>query len=226
MMTLIVKICGLSTAETLDVAIEAGADAVGFVFFPPSPRHLSYETARLLAGRVKGRAEKVALSVDADDAILAAVVEALRPDALQLHGKESPARLAAIKQRFGLPVMKAIPVEARGDLAAVADYAGVADRLLFDARAPREATRPGGLGKSFDWRLLENLDPGVPFMLSGGLDAGNVAEALRVTRARGVDVSSGVERAPGEKDPDKIRAFVRAARAAEAELAGNIMSSA
>ena len=225
-MTLAVKICGLSTGETLDVALEEGANAVGFVFFPPSPRHISYEVARKLAARVKGRAEKVALSVDADDALLAAVVEALRPDALQLHGKESPARVAAIRQRFGLPVMKAIPVEVRGDLAAVADYAGVADRLLFDARAPREATRPGGLGKSFDWRLLENLDPGIPFMLSGGLDAGNVAEALRITRARSVDVSTGVERAPGEKDPDKIRAFVGAARAAEAELAGNIMSSA
>jgi phosphoribosylanthranilate isomerase len=223
---LLVKICGLSTAETLDVALEAGAEAVGFVFFPPSPRHLGYEAARKLGARVKGRAEKVALTVDADDATFAAIVETLHPDALQLHGKETPARVAAIKQRFGLPVMKAIPVETRGDLAVVADYAGVADRLLFDARAPREATRPGGLGKSFDWHLLENLDPGVPFMLSGGLDAGNVAEALRVTRARGVDVSSGVERAPGEKDPDKIRAFVRAARAAEAEFVGNIMSSA
>jgi phosphoribosylanthranilate isomerase len=225
-MGLLVKICGLSTAETLDVALAAGADAVGFVFFPPSPRHIAYQAARKLGARVKGRAEKVALSVDADDALLDAVVEVLRPDALQLHGKETPARLAAIKRRFGLPVMKAIPVETRGDLAAVADYVGVADRLLFDARAPREATRPGGLGKSFDWRLLENLDPGIPFMLSGGLDAGNVAEALRITRARSVDVSSGVERAPGEKDPDKIRAFVRAARAAEAELAGNTMSSA
>ena len=225
-MTLLVKICGLSTAETLDVALEAGADAVGFVFFPPSPRHLGYEAARALGARVKGRAEKVALSVDADDAMLAAAVEALRPDALQLHGNETPARVAAIKQRFGLPVMKAIAVEARGDLAAIAGYVGVADRLLFDARAPREATRPGGLGKAFDWRLLENLDPGIPFMLSGGLDAGNVAEALRITRARSVDVSSGVERSPGEKDPDKIRAFVRAARAAEAELAGKIMSSA
>jgi phosphoribosylanthranilate isomerase len=226
MSDLLVKICGLSTAETLDVALDAGADAVGFVFFPPSPRHLTYEAARAVGARVKGRAEKVALSVDADDATLAAVVEALRPDALQLHGKETPARVAAIKQRFGLPVMKAIPVETRGDLAAIADYVGVADRLLFDARAPREATRPGGLGKAFDWRLLENLDPGIPFMLSGGLDAGNVAEALRITRARSVDVSSGVERAPGEKDPDKIRAFVRAARAAEVELAGKIMSSA
>jgi len=226
MSDVLVKICGLSTATTLDVALEAGADAVGFVFFPPSPRHLGYDAARTLGARVKGRAEKVGLSVDADDAMLAAAVAALRPDVLQLHGKETPARVAAIRQRFGLPVMKAIAVEARGDLAAVADYASVADRLLFDARAPREATRPGGLGRAFDWRLLENLDPGIPFMLSGGLDAGNVAEALRITRARGIDVSSGVERAPGEKDPDKIRAFVRATRAAEAELAGNIMSSA
>ncbi len=121
--------------------------------------------------------------------------------------------------------MKAIPVEAKGDLALVADYVAIADRLLFDARAPREATRPGGLGKSFEWRLLENLDPGVPFMLSGGLDAGNVGEALRITRAPGVDVSSGVERAPGDKDPDKIRAFVRAAREAAAQLAANPVAS-
>jgi phosphoribosylanthranilate isomerase len=226
MSSLFVKICGLSTAETLDVALEEGADAVGFVFFPPSPRHLGYDAARSLAARVKGRAEKVALTVDANDATFAAIIAALHPDALQLHGKEPPARVAALKQRFGLPVMKAIPVEARADLAAIAPYVGTVDRLLFDARAPREATRPGGLGKSFDWRLLEHLDPGVPFMLSGGLDAGNVAEALRITRAPAVDVSSGVERAPGEKDPDKIRAFVRAARAAEAELAGSIMSSA
>ncbi|HXW24385.1 MAG TPA: phosphoribosylanthranilate isomerase [Xanthobacteraceae bacterium] len=218
-MSLLVKICGLSTAETLDVALEAGADLVGFVFFPASPRHLAYDAARALAARVKGGVGKVALTVDADDALLAAVVDALAPDMLQLHGKELPARVAAIRKRFGLPVMKAIAVETRADLAAVKVYAGVADRLLFDARAPREATRPGGLGKPFDWRLLENLDPGVPFMLSGGLDAANVAEALRVTRAPAVDVSSSVERAPGEKDADKIRAFVRAARAAEAELA-------
>ena len=218
-MSLLVKICGLSTAETLDVALEAGADLVGFVFFPASPRHLAYDAARALAARVKGGVGKVALTVDADDALLAAVVDALAPDMLQLHGKELPARVAAIRKRFGLPVMKAIAVETRADLAAVKVYAGVADRLLFDARAPREATRPGGLGKPFDWRLLENLDPGVPFMLSGGLDAANVAEALRVTRAPAVDVSSSVERAPGEKDADKIRAFVRAARAAEAALA-------
>ena len=150
----------------------------------------------------------------------------MQPDLLQLHGKETPARVAALKRRFGLPVMKAIPVEGKSDLTLIANYVAIADRLLFDARAPREATRPGGLGKSFDWRLLENLDPGMPFMLSGGLDAANVAEALRITGAGGVDVSSGVERAPGDKDPDKIRAFVRAAREAAARLAVKVASPA
>jgi phosphoribosylanthranilate isomerase len=134
---------------------------------------------------------------------------------LQLHGKESPEQVRVLKKKFDLPVMKAIPVETADDLSAVAAYGKVADRLLFDARAPREATRPGGLGKAFDWTLLQNLQPGIPYMLSGGLDADNVADALRITRAPGVDVSSGVESAPGEKDPDKIRAFVRAARAAD-----------
>jgi phosphoribosylanthranilate isomerase len=209
-----IKICGLSTPEALDVALDSGADLVGFVFFPPSPRHLGFDAARALAKRVGGRARKVALSVDADDAWLAASIEALDPDLLQLHGKEPPSRVAAIRKKFGLPVMKAIAVEEKADLAAIAAYASVVDRLIFDARAPRAATRPGGLGKSFDWRLLENLDLQTPFMLSGGLDAGNVAEALRITRAPGVDVSSGVEHAPGEKDVDKIRAFVRAARPA------------
>ena len=130
-----------------------------------------------------------------------------------------------LHSRFGLPMMKALPIETRADLSSLRLYANVADRLLFDARAPREATRPGGLGKSFDWRLLEAVDPGVPFMLSGGLDVGNVAEALRMTRAPGVDVSSGVERAPGEKDPDKIRAFVRAARQAAEQLADKPIAS-
>jgi phosphoribosylanthranilate isomerase len=224
-MSLIVKICGLSTPEALDVALEEGADMVGFVFFPPSPRHLAFDAARLLGQRVRGRAQKVALTVDADDAFFDAIVESLRPDLLQLHGTETPARVSSLRRRFGLPVMKAIPVEGKGDLALVADYIAIADRLLFDARAPREATRPGGLGKSFEWRLLENLDPGVPFMLSGGLDAGNVGEALRITRAPAVDVSSGVERAPGDKHPDKIRAFVRAARDAAARLAANPVAS-
>jgi phosphoribosylanthranilate isomerase len=211
-MTPLIKICGLATAEALDVALDAGADFVGFVFFPPSPRHLGFEAARALGSRVRGRAQKVALSVDADDTWLAASIEALKPDLLQLHGNEPPARVAAIRNSFGLPVMKVIAVQEQADLAAIAAYAGVADRLIFDARAPRAATRPGGLGKSFDWRLLENLDTSLPFMLSGGLDASNVAEALRITGARGLDVSSGVESAPGVKDAEKIRAFVRAAR--------------
>jgi phosphoribosylanthranilate isomerase len=213
-MSLLIKICGLSTPETLDVALESGADLVGFVFFPASPRNVSLAQARLLGARVKGRAGKVALSVDADDALLDAAAEALKPDMLQLHGKEPPARVSEVRRRHGVPVMKAIAVETRDDLAAVSAYAAVADRLMFDARAPREATRPGGLGKPFDWRLLQDLDLAVAFMLSGGLDAGNVAEAVRLTRAGGVDVSSGIERAPGEKDPDKIRAFIRAAHEA------------
>ena len=214
-MSLIVKICGLSTRETLDVALDSGADMAGFVFFPPSPRHLSLDAARNLGQAVKGRAVKVALTVDADDATLAGIVEALQPDLLQLHGRETAARLRDIKQKFGLPVMKAIAVETSADLAALPNYTDVADRILFDARAPREATRPGGLGAVFDWHVLENLDPKLPFMVSGGLHADNVAEAVRVTRAGGVDVSSGVERAPGIKDPEMIRAFIRAARATE-----------
>ena len=211
-MSLIVKICGLSTRETLDVALQAGADMVGFVFFPPSPRHISLETARDLGKQAKGRAVKVALTVDADDATLANIVEALQPDILQVHGKETVARLRDIRQSFGLPVMKAMAVETATDLAPLPGYAAVADRILFDARAPKDATRPGGLGAVFDWHVLENLDLKLPFMVSGGLHAGNVAEAVRVTRAGGVDVSSGVERTPGIKDPEMIRNFIRAAR--------------
>ncbi len=214
-MSLIVKICGLSTRETLDVALDAGADMVGFVFFPPSPRHLSLEMARDLGKAAKRRASKVALTVDADDLTLANIVEALQPDLLQLHGRETIARLRDIKQKFGLPVMKAIAVETSADLATLPGYAEIADRILFDARAPKEATRPGGLGAVFDWRVLEKLDLKLPFMVSGGLNAGNIAEAVHVTRAGGVDISSGVERSPGVKDPDMIRAFIRAARATE-----------
>jgi phosphoribosylanthranilate isomerase len=213
-MSLLVKICGLKTPDALDAALDAGADMVGFVFFAPSPRHLGYEAARLLGERVKGRAAKVALSVDATDAELGNVVDALKPDMLQLHGRETPERVAVLRSRFGLPVMKALPVEQRSDLLPIREYAHVADRILFDACAPQDATRPGGLGKAFDWRLLENLDVAVPFMLSGGLDARNVAEALAITRAPSVDVSSGVEKRLGEKDIAKIRAFVRAARSA------------
>ena len=211
-MSVLIKICGLKTPEALDVALEAGADLVGFVFFAPSPRHVGTEAARALGARVRGRAQKVALSVDAGDDELAASIEALEPDLLQLHGKETPERVVMVRARFGLPVMKALPIAERSDLAAIRHYDAVADCLIFDARAELDATRPGGLGKRFDWRLLEKLQTRVPFMLSGGLDALNVVEALRITAAPGVDVSSGVERAPGEKDPDKIRAFIAAAR--------------
>ena len=214
-MSLIVKICGLSTRETLGVALDSGADMVGFVFFPPSPRHLGFEAARDLGQRVERRATKVALSVDADDATLGGIVEALQPELLQLHGHETPARLTEIKRKFGLPVMKAIAVETAADLAILSEYRDVADRILFDARPPRDATRPGGLGAVFDWHVLENLDLALPFMVSGGLHAGNVADAVRVTRAGGVDVSSGVESAPGIKDPEMIRAFIGAARATQ-----------
>jgi phosphoribosylanthranilate isomerase len=214
-MSLLVKICGLSTRETLDAALAAGADMVGFVFFPPSPRHLGLETARELGRQAKGRALKVALTVDADDATIENIIETLRPDLLQLHGHESVARVRDLKSRFGLPVMKALPVATVADLSPLSGYAAVCDRILFDARAPKDATRPGGLGATFDWHVLENLDLRLPFMVSGGLSADNVAEAVRVTRAGGVDVSSGVERVPGVKDCDMIRDFVRAARATE-----------
>jgi phosphoribosylanthranilate isomerase len=223
-MSVLVKICGLSTPETLEAALAhdagtAGADMVGFVFFPPSPRHLGLGAARELGRQVRGRAIKVALLVDPDDAQIANAVEALQPQILQLHGRESVARLRDIKQSFGLPVMKAVPVETRADLQPLPGYTAVADRILFDARAPKDATRPGGLGSPFDWRLLQGLALQVPFMVSGGLDAGNVAEALRVTGAGGVDVSSGVESTPGVKDIAKIRAFIRAARDTDAPAA-------
>jgi phosphoribosylanthranilate isomerase len=214
-MSLLVKICGLSTRETLAAALDAGADMVGFVFFPPSPRHLSLEVARDLGAQVKRRALKVALTVDADDATLDNIMDALAPEVLQLHGKESVARLRDIKQRFGRPVMKALPIETASDLTALPGYAAVADRILFDARPPKDATRPGGLGAPFDWRLLENLDLKLPYMVSGGLHVGNVAEALRLTRAGGADVSSGVEVSPGVKDPQMIEAFIRACRATQ-----------
>ena len=214
-MSLLIKICGLSTPETLDAALGAGADMVGFMFFPPSPRHLATAAASELGRRAQGRAAKVAVTVDADDATLDAIVGALKPDILQLHGKETPARLGDIRRRFGLEVMKVIAVETGADLASIAAYADVADRILFDARAPKGATRPGGLGAVFDWHLLQDLDLKLPFMVSGGLTADNVAEAVRITRAGGVDVSSGVERAPGVKDVKMIEDFIRAARAVE-----------
>lgn len=209
----IVKICGLSSAATLDAALEAGADMVGFVFFEPSPRNLSLDEARALGRQVSGRAQKVALTVDADDAQLEAIVGALAPDILQLHGKETPARVDAIRTRFGLPVMKAIGIGSRADLDDAEAYAGVAGTLLFDAKPAPEAVLPGGNGQAFDWSILRGFAADRPWMLSGGLDAANVGAALSATGARGVDVSSGVESAPGVKDIARIAAFISAVRA-------------
>ncbi len=208
----LIKICGLSTPASLDAALDAGADMVGFVFFPPSPRNISYDIARELGARVQGRAQKVSLTVDADDATFVALVAALRPDILQLHGSETPERIARLRERFGLPVMKAIGVSTAADLAALALYEPVADRILFDARPPADSTRPGGNGIAFDWDLLAGVKVGKPWMLSGGLDADNVAQALEITSAPGVDVSSGVESSRGVKDLHKIREFVASAR--------------
>jgi phosphoribosylanthranilate isomerase len=210
----VVKICGLSTALTLDAALEADADMVGFVFFSKSPRHIDWATARTLGRQVQGRAKIVALSVDADDDTLKRIVEALSPDLLQLHGSETPARVTEIGELFVRPTMKAIGVATREDLAAAKAYEGVADILLIDAKPPKDAVLPGGNGRPFDWRLTQDFHAPVPWLLSGGLDPENVAAAIALSGARGVDVSSGVESAPGVKDPAKIRAFVAAARRA------------
>ena len=207
----IVKICGLSSPETLLAAIEAGADMAGFVFFEKSPRHIDLETARTL-GRIAGdRISKVALTVDADDGALEEIINALAPDYLQLHGKETPARVGEVKTRFGLPVIKAAGVATAGDVKAARAYEGVADVILFDAKPAPNAAVPGGAGVAFDWNLLRGVTA-KDWMLSGGLDPENVAEAMRVSGARAVDVSSGVERERGVKDAEKIKAFVKAAR--------------
>jgi phosphoribosylanthranilate isomerase len=210
----VVKICGLSTALTLDAALEADVDMVGFVFFSKSPRHIDWATARTLGRQVQGRAKIVALSVDADDDTLKRIVEALSPDLLQLHGSEPPARVTEIGELFVRPTMKAIGVATREDLAAAKAYEGVADILLIDAKPPKDAVLPGGNGRPFDWRLTQDFHAPVPWLLSGGLGPENVAAAIALSGARGVDVSSGVESAPGVKDPAKIRAFVAAARRA------------
>lgn len=219
-MTPLVKICGLSTPATLDAALAAGADMVGFVFFPKSARSIGLERARSLGEQVRGRARIVALTVDAADSLLADVIEALDPEILQLHGKESPERVAGIGARFGRLTMKAVGVAAPDDLAVAAAYEDAADFLLIDAKPPKGAVVPGGNGLPFDWRLARDFAPRRPWLLSGGLRPDNVAEAIRATGARGVDVSSGVETAPGVKDELKIAAFVAAARAAFRAPAG------
>ncbi|MDF2994785.1 MAG: phosphoribosylanthranilate isomerase [Xanthobacteraceae bacterium] len=216
-----IKICGLKTFDALDAALGAGAGMVGVVFFPKSPRNLDIAAAAALAERARGKAGIAALSVDADDALLDAIATQVKPDVLQLHGEESPERVAQIRARFGIAVMKAIGIAGAADIARVPHYARVADRLLLDAKAPPDAAHPGGNGLVFDWNLIANskasLDLAKPFMLSGGLTPENVGEAVRLTRARAVDVSSGVESAPGVKDPARIVAFIQAARAAAVE---------
>jgi phosphoribosylanthranilate isomerase len=204
------KICGLSTPETLDAALLAGADMVGFVFFAKSPRHISFATARALADHMSGRALRVALTVDADDATLTDVIANLRPQLLQLHGNEPPERVAELRERFGLPIMKAIGIARPDDLSQVAAFEPVADWLLLDAK-PDPAALPGGNGETFDWSLLRDLKLTKPWLLAGGLTAQNVAAALIATGAPGVDVSSGVESEPGIKDISKIQAFIAAA---------------
>jgi phosphoribosylanthranilate isomerase len=209
-----IKICGIKDLAAMDAALKAGADLVGLVFFPPSPRAVSAEEGAKLAARARGKALVVALVVDPDDALLAAIVKHAAPDILQLHGSETPARVSEIRKRFAIPVMKALPVAEAADLDAVPAYAAVAERILFDARPPRDATRPGGHGRTFDWSLLSRISRAKPIMLSGGLDPENVATAIRVVRPDAVDVSSGVEKSPGVKDPEKISRFVVNARGA------------
>lgn len=213
-----IKICGLSTPETLEAALAAGADMIGLVFHPKSPRFVTPERAARLAAQARGKAEIVALIVDFDPAKASELAQAVRPDWLQLHGAETPDALAAIKAATGLPAMKALGIATAADLDRIAAYAAVADAILLDATPPKDASYPGGHGRPFDWTLLAGLDPAFRFMLSGGLDPGNVAEAIRIARPGGVDVSSGVESAPGVKDPGRIADFVAAARRAAGEL--------
>ena len=208
-----VKICGVRTREIVDTAVDAGADYVGLVFFPNSPRYIAPDAARPLAETASGRVETVAVLVDPDDALIDDILATVRPGLLQLHGSETPERVAAVKARSGLRVIKAIGVATADDVGKAAAYRGIADMILFDAKAPAGSNLPGGHGLVFDWRALSGPPVERPFALSGGLDPDNVWEALAVTGASMVDVSSGVERAPGEKDPDLVRRFIQAAKA-------------
>jgi phosphoribosylanthranilate isomerase len=216
-MTLDIKICGLKTREAVDAAIAGGATHVGFIFFPRSPRNIDVESAADLATRARMWGLKaVAVTVDADDAYLDSIVSMVRPDILQLHGSETPERVKELKARYGLPVMKAFAIREAADFAKCVPYLMAADRFLFDAKPPAGSDLPGGNGLVFDWQLLATLDAGIDYMLSGGLDPENVEQALAISGARALDVSSGVESAPGVKDINKITAFLEAARAADA----------
>jgi len=205
-----VKICGLRTVADVAAVAAAGAAYAGFVFFPKSPRHLTTDQARLLALAAPPGLAKVALTVNADNDTLDAILEAVPLDMLQLHGNESPERVSEVRARYGLPVMKAIGVADESDLATLTDYSLAADQILIDAKPPKHGDLPGGNGLSFDWRLLVGRKWLRPWMLAGGLTVDNVAEAIRLTGARQVDLSSGVESAPGVKDAAKITAFVKA----------------
>jgi phosphoribosylanthranilate isomerase len=211
-----VKICGLSDPESVDAALQAGADYLGFVFFEKSPRNVELDHAAMLAARARGKAGIVALTVDAPDMLLSGIVDKLRPDFLQLHGSETPERVIAIRERMKRPVIKVLGVAKARDLTEAGRYS--ADRLLLDAKPPRSATRPGGLGQTFDWSILTGFRASMPWFLSGGLTPGNVGSAVETLRPAGVDVSSGVESAPGRKDAGLIHAFVAAVRAADRPL--------
>ena len=209
-----IKICGLKTAEAVERAMARGATHIGFIFFAKSPRNIEPDLAGRLADAVRGRVKIVAVTVDADPDDLDEIVDLLRPDILQLHGKESPERVLEVRAMYGLPVMKAFSVREAADLERIDPYIGIVERFLFDAKPPAGSELPGGNGVSFDWRLMQSLDAGVDYMLSGGLNKDNVGEALQVTRAPGLDVSSGVESAPGVKDLAMIDAFFDAVKAA------------
>jgi phosphoribosylanthranilate isomerase len=211
-MTVEVKICGIKTEAALAAALDEGADYVGLVFFPPSPRHVTAAEAQALASKARGRARIVALMVDPDDELIDSVVAVADPDVLQLHGAETPERVLDIRKRWGKPVMKAVHVEQQADVGEAAAYRDAADLILFDARAPLASTRPGGNGAAFDWRALLGIKEQFRYMLSGGLTPDNVAQAIAITGAPIVDVSSGVEVRSGEKDPALIRRFIRAAK--------------
>ena len=214
-MTVSAKICGITDMAALDAALAGGARRIGLVFYPPSPRHMAPAVAAALARRVPAGVDRVGVLVEPTDEDLAAVLAEVPLDMIQLHGGETPRRLAALRERTGLPVIKAVPVAGEADLAAAGAYEDVADWLLFDAKAAIAAadSLPGGRGVAFDWRLLRRRHFRCPWLLSGGLDAGNVAEAVRITGAAHVDVSSGVEARPGVKDPARIGAFLAAVAA-------------
>jgi len=218
-MALDIKICGLKTDEAMAAALAGGASHVGFIFFAKSPRYVEPAQAGRLRQAAIGKAKAVAVTVDADDAFLDEIVDKMHPDMLQLHGAETPARVAEVKARYGLPVVKVFSVSEAADLDRTKPFIGIADRFMFDAKPPKGSQLPGGNGVAFDWRILAGLDAGLDYMLSGGLNAANIGDALRSANPPAIDISSGVESAPGVKDPALIEQFFRAVRAARDDRA-------